>query len=613
MTKILLDNSTIKSVFATLGLENESIKVGRGRSKHFYNNIASTELFFESIFLFDEIIIPRLHSDNYPNFAEILNKNFSTNIFKSYILESKLFETIEEQTFELLTSLSSYPNKIDSLLKKLKISNKPIDYWETWDAYYTSGYSDRYFAGYKFQKIELVDREVKNSIGFKEDLTDPERIEWLLDTVNFNKKEDTMLFIWLVYKTKIYSEIGNYLEIPYLPNPSRNLVWSFVNSNSVIESNSFNHILDNISNPRLAIAEEWKKMGFPNHLDLKIPPFFSYILETTGSLDNIMYKALKMRETKKVKSLREYFVKLNDLYKKSLKNNSGLSDVFELLKEISSYSEFIANKMTLKNAPTYSAGFSLFGFGLSKEITLPDGTDKKIDTTENKALEKVVKPYFSMIKDINKVTSNIWNFYDFYHNKYENSFVWEKEMYRFKRSNLSKDELSKMFLKPYKTESSSNKNFLTLGHLKIEILKYMERVKRPSIAMVLIDYKDLDKVNQQFGFRKANNSLGLLGRFIINETNKLFHESLRDRIFFSKIGDLFVVLILIKIKLNLLDRLKSNISLRAKLEPYENQITPSATFVSEIFEPVNENDLNLKFVEIIEKLEIEKELNKNTS
>lgn len=483
---VILDNGTLKSALVALGLMdppgNDMI------IKVLDIHVASAEVLIESLLLHDHIYVPKVHAEDYPKTVAITQSAIGQSILEELPLTTtdiKAINVFAESDF------SSWPLANEDILKRLRgftgVENSvySVSKWDKW--IYQTKYSGYSVPGWSYLKLASDFR-----INHLDGQENSDAIKALLQKMllregkhSFKETEELdAMILWLVYRTILYDCISWLTGVPYTPHPQRASLWQAINlrrSNPILFRNLPEQAL---SKAREKVAGQINNsMGF--HLyDVKIPPFFTYVLSKAASTSELLEITMNLRDDKRVRALRKTLQNITEqLYtEKSIVKIQRLRESFDTLTDRLE-TEYLV-KPPPKISPSIQLG-SVFGIQFDTPIPLPIS---KLATR----LGTLGKPHLAVLRDVFSTTVNIWKL----SNEYDRLFWGERFL---ANATVKPVSSTKIFENSDLVVEKSSDRYLDVpdfgvGKLRPKYISYRNEDELSKLADVILFKKQLEQI-----------------------------------------------------------------------------------------------------------------------
>jgi hypothetical protein len=311
---VILDNATLRGALIAFGLLNEETNQNAAKPfRVFDSHIASAEVLIESLFLHDQILIPKLHDVDYPQITALAKKHFG-DLFVELDLPSEHIKEIENVARRDFGKWNLADEQLKQTLREVVGVDSPITKWDKWIfAKYElanpySGYKNDYcWYGYEQQIKDLLVDISSSSDSF----ANPNWRDELSKNFNSNWGKIDPIILWLTYRTHVYDILSWITEVPYVPHPHRSSLWKEINirrSNRLLIENTPR---DMLFDARIAIGNQINDSLGVGSFDLMIPPFFAYVIARANSKDDIFDITMELRDSASITALRNKLSSIN--------------------------------------------------------------------------------------------------------------------------------------------------------------------------------------------------------------------------------------------------------------------------------------------------------------
>lgn len=549
---VMLDNATLRGALIALGHLDPPHADPSEPIKVFDVHMASAEVLIEGLLLYDHIYIPKIHED-YPTTVARLQAVVGSNLVRELPITPAQIKTIEQFATQ---DFASWPLADDHLVTRLqeftgiKVPTLKWDRWvfekyEVYSVYHEWKLYTRSLSEYAVNHLDDV------SVQGAQELS--ARITSLLPHGSNVPKLDLMnaAILWLAYRTCVYDCLSWVTGIPYTPHPQRAALWKAVNTRRTQPAIFSEAPFDVLFDARLTVGEQVNKAAGLQLYDLEIPPFFTYILAKSSSPFDVLHTLMELRQEPGLKALRTI---LQDI-SASLNEKGSVSKILGLKQEFDQLRRDLIGQYHDPTLPKISPTIQLAGaVGVQFDVPLPRGL-----TRLSSRFHTINKPHLAVLRDIFKVTTDIWKLSRLYDKVYRGRQILLSET--IKRPSHSKSRVEFSEQRFYYVEDAEKRarddplevedpEFDTPLQCRERLASFLLDEPAEPCQLALIDIDNLDVYNERS--RR-------LGNLVLYNVGLLVREIGNDPI--SKVaGDTFIVVILGKFSDNWLQELRAKIS-----------------------------------------------------
>ena len=541
---VMIDNATLRGALIALGLldsrhtePNEPIKV-------FDVHVASAEVLIESMLLYDHIYVPKVH-ENYPKTVERIQSIIGGELIRELPLELSEVSAIEhfaEQDF------AAWPLGDDHLRQRLQefagVQPSTLS-WQGkksgWDEVLLGSYVKSHAALYTWHEYtSTVSDYAVNQLDAVLLKGQEQPLEKLFAAPYLHGKTlDLKLLdaasLWLTYRTCIYDCLSWVAGIPYVPHPQRAALWKAVNLRrsqpAIFAQVPFDVLLD----ARLSVAEQVKQAVGLQLYDLEIPPMFTYILSKSRSASEVLDTVMKVRQQRGVKALRKVLGELSA----NLYEEGSVTKLLDLKKQFEEIKQELNAQFQEPTLPKITPSFQLAGvLGVQFDLPLPPPLVQL-----GSRLRTLNKPHIAVLRDIFKVTMNIWQLSHLYDRLYQGrQILVEKSITRPAKALQGKPHLiSERTYHDTRVKSTfptsiEDPLFTTPLQCREKLTESLQNTPRLLHQLVLIDIDGLNLYNTR-GHRLGDKILDAVGIRIRKADVNLISKVAGDTFIVVKIGE----------------------------------------------------------------------------
>jgi hypothetical protein len=299
---VMLDSATVRGAVIALGLLDSTRGDPRANVKVFDVQVAAAETFIESIVLHDRVIIPKLHAD-YP--ALDIVSDMVGDVTQAAELPRNATEGIEAAAVRAFRASGFASPPLIAQLRRFAGVDADRLAWDRVMLSYYGGFEGLVRTDILDQALTLVDVP---PLGELARVRLPEHLREMGDGL---AAEDVAL-LWLTWRTFLYDQIALFLDVPYVPHPSRTAIWKAVNLQR-LRPTAFHELpIDLLTDARLRVAAELHESASWQVYDITVPPLLGYALRVARSSDEVLPVILKLRSSSGARELRAVLKRLGD-------------------------------------------------------------------------------------------------------------------------------------------------------------------------------------------------------------------------------------------------------------------------------------------------------------
>lgn len=417
---VMIDNATLRGALIALGLLDSQRSKPDEPIKVFDVYVASAEVLIESLLLYDHLYVPKIH-DDYPETVARIQPLIGRELIQELPFTPSEVTTIEQFAER---DFAAWPLADDQLRHRLQefvgVQASALG-WQgkksNWDEVITGSYVVSNAALYTWHEyvstasdyaISQLDTVLNQ--GQKQALEQFFRAPYLHGKMLDLQLLDAAI-LWLTYRTCVYDCLSWVAGIPYVPHPHRAALWKAINLRRSQPAIFAQVPFDVLFDARMAVAEQVKQALEWQVYDLEIPPFFTYILSKSSTASEVLDTVMQMREQGDVKALRKVLGELSaNLYEKD-----SVAKLLKLKKQFENIKQELISQYQDPSSPKVSPSIQLAGIvGVQFDLPLPASLVRL-----RSRLRSLNKPHLAVLRDIFKVTTNIWQLSDLYDRLYQ--------------------------------------------------------------------------------------------------------------------------------------------------------------------------------------------------